>query len=330
MGEVIDMISLKAMASLRVHTPAPTRQPFHGMAWIPGGKFMMGCDHHEAEEAPARRVSVSGFWMDRYPVTNDAFRQFVGETGYVTVAERQPTATDGVNPTPQRMVPGSIVFVRRPTNITTRGTREWWIYVPGAHWRQPEGPGTNIKDKGHHPVVHIAYDDAKAYAAWAGKELPTEAEWEYAARGGLDRMRYAWGDEFMPRGMQMANTWPGDYTDRAVALGTTPAGSFLPNGYGLYDMTGNTWEWTQDWYQEHKHAPGSFLTSNNPRGGTREKSYDERLHPHLVARKVIKGGSYLCSSSQGGCCRPAARVAHPVDMTTCDLGFRCIVRTQDV
>jgi len=323
MGEVIDMISRKAEASLRVVPLAPGRQPFHGMAWIPAGNFLMGSDHYGPEEAPARRVSLSGFWMDRYPVTNDAFRQFVGETGYVTLAERQPASTDRPGAT-TRMSAGSIVFVRRPPRVT-RNEREWWLFVPGAHWRQPEGPGTTSKDKGHHPVVHIAYEDAEAYAKWAGKELPTEAEWEYAARGGLDGMRFAWGDEFLPRGRQMANTWPGDYTDLAVPLGTSPAGSFPPNGYGLYDMTGNAWEWTQDWYEDKRSLKA--FANNNPRGGTREKSYDERTHPYLVPRKTIKGGSYLCASSQGGC-RPAARSAHPIDMATCDLGFRCIVRTQ--
>jgi sulfatase modifying factor 1 len=317
-----------------VHTEPSLEQTartvLEGMVWIPGGTFLMGSDRHYPEERPAHRVSVDGFWMDAHAVTNDEFARFVAATGYVTVAERAPDPADYPGAKPELLVPGSAVFPKPARRVDLRNPYEWWAYVPGADWRHPLGPDSSIDGLGDHPVVHVAYEDALAYARWAGKDLPTEAEWEFAARGGLDGATYAWGDEFLPGGRIMANTWQGEFPIQNLVLDgyewTSPVGSFPPNGYGLYDMIGNVWEWTSDWYREYGDVVRPCCASTNPRGGERDASYDPRTPESRIPRKVIKGGSYLCAPNYCRRYRPAARLAQPVDTSTCHLGFRCVVR----
>jgi formylglycine-generating enzyme required for sulfatase activity len=308
----------------------PDVPPYPDMLWIRGGTFQMGSDHHYREEAPVHRVSVDGFWIDRYAVTNADFRRFVETTGYVTLAERAPDPADYPGALPELLVPASVVFRPPPQRVDLRNPYHWWTYVPGADWRHPQGPGSSLHDLERHPVVHVAYEDADAYAQWVGKELPTEAEWEYAARGGLDGAAYAWGEEFAPGGRQMANTWQGEFPVENLLLdgfaGTAPVGSFPPNGYGLYEMIGNVWEWTTDWYEDHHQVASACCTIGNPRGGDRERSYDPQMAEIRIPRKVMKGGSHLCAPNYCRRYRPAARMPQPVDTSTCHLGFRCIVR----
>jgi len=311
--------------------PLDSKTPPEGMVWVPGGTFLMGSDRHYPEEAPVHEVTVDGFWMDACAVTNDQFRRFVEETGYVTVAERVPDPADYPGAIPELLVPASVVFRPPRHRVDLRNHFNWWTYVPGADWRHPFGPESSIDGLGDHPVVHIAYEDAEAYARWADKELPTEAEWEFAARGGLDGATYAWGEEFTPGGQYMANTWQGEFPIQNLALDgfewTAPVRSFPPNGYGLYEMIGNVWEWTSDGYQPHSDAVhGTCCARINPRGGERERSIDPRTPTIRIPRKVIKGGSYLCAPNYCRRYRPAARVAQPVDTSTCHLGFRCISR----
>ncbi len=222
------------------------------MVPVPGGTFAMGSEDFYPEERPVRRVTVAGFLMDAQQVTAAEFRRFVRETGYVTVAERPLDPADYPDADPELLVPGSLVFRRTDGPVPLDDVRSWWEYVPGAFWKRPAGPGSTINGRDRHPVVHVAYEDAEAYAAWAGKELPTEAEWEFAARGGLDGATFAWGDEHMPGGTPMANTWQGEFPWQNLKEdgfeGTSPVGSFPPNGYGLHDMCGNVWEWTSDWF----------------------------------------------------------------------------------
>ncbi len=305
--------------------------PLDGMAWVPGGTFRMGSDDHYPEEAPAHAVSVAGFWMDRHPVTNAEFQRFVAATGYVTVAERELDPAQYPGALPDRLVPGAVVFVK-PAGFVGLGSHfAWWDYVPGACWRRPAGPGSSAAGLARHPVVHVAFEDAAAYAAWAGKELPTEAEWELAARGGLEGKQYAWGDELSPGGRIMANVWQGEFPhENFVEDGwerTSPVGSFPPNGHGLYDMIGNVWEWTTDWWQEHARVKGSCCCAiPDPRGGEREASFDPRQPAVRIPRKVLKGGSYLCAPNYCVRYRPAARIPQQVDTGTGHQGFRCIVR----
>ena len=227
------------------------KAPVKGMTWVPGGAFAMGSDAFYPEERPVRRVEVEGFWIDRHPVTVAQFGRFVGETGYVTVAERPLDPADYPEADPADLVPGSLVFRKTRGPVDLGDVRSWWRYVPGAFWRQPEGPESTAAGRQRHPVTHVAYEDAAAYAAWAGKELPTESEWERAARGGLEGAIFAWGDEIAPGGRLMANTWQGEFPWQNLRAdgyeGTSPVGTFPPNGYGLYDMTGNVWEWTADY-----------------------------------------------------------------------------------
>jgi sulfatase modifying factor 1 len=225
-----------------------------------------------------------------------------------------------------------VVFQKPRQRVDLRNHYNWWGYVPGANWRHPEGPVSSLKGRAQHPVVHVAYEDAEAYAKWAGKELPTEAEWEFAARGGLDAAEFTWGNEFTPSGKLMANTWQGEFPWQNLLTdgyeGTAPVGSFPPNGYGLYDMAGNVWEWTTDWYQDHNQIPHSCCASFNPKGGDRERSYDPCVPEIKIPRKVMKGGSFLCAPNYCRRYRPAARMSQPVDTATCHLGFRCIVRAE--
>jgi len=300
------------------------------MAWIPGGTFRMGSDSHYPEEAPAHNVTVDGFWMGRHTVTNADFKRFVDATGYVTAAERPANPEDYPGAKPEMLVPSSVMFKKATGPVDLKNHFNWWMYVPGANWRRPRGPGSHIKALMNHPVVHVAFEDAEAYAAWAGMALPTEAEWEFAARGGLEGAEFVWGNEFTPNGKPMANTWQGDFPwQNLVEDGyewTAPVGAFPPNGYGLFEMAGNVWEWTTDWFQDHAKIKKACCTIDNPRGCDPEQSYDPRTPEIKIARKVMKGGSYLCAPNYCRRYRPAARMAQPVDTSTCHLGFRCIVR----
>jgi formylglycine-generating enzyme len=285
------------------------------MTWIPGGTFRMGSEDFYPEERPVREVAVDGFWMDEHPVTVAEFRRFVKATGYVTLAEQVPDPELYPDADPAQLVPGSLVF--RPTRgpVPLDDYRAWWAHVPGASWRRPEGRGSDTYTRARHPVVHIAHEDALAYARWAGRALPTEAEWERAARGGLDGATFAWGDEPLPGGRHMANTWQGEFPWRDDGLdghvGTSPVGSFPPNGYGLADVCGNVWEWTADDFP-HEPAHGACCA---PAPGD------------AIPRKVIKGGSHLCAPSYCLRYRPAARQAQAVESSTSHLGFRCVLRT---
>ena len=309
---------------------APGKPPADDMVWIPGGTYRMGSDHHYPEEAPAHNVSVGGFWISRYAVTNEQFARFVNATGHVTVAERPADPAQYPDAKPELLVPSSVMFRKAKGPVDLRNPYNWWTYVAGADWRHPFGPGSSIRALMKHPVVHVAFEDAEAYAAWAGHALPTEAEWEHAARGGLQEAEFAWGDELMPDGKPMANFWQGEFPWRNDLIdgfeGAAPVGSFPPNGYGLYEMCGNVWEWTTDWYQDHGKITKPCCTIDNPRGGDVADSYDQRELHLRIPRKVMKGGSYLCAPSYCRRYRPAARMAQPVDTSTCHLGFRCIVR----
>jgi formylglycine-generating enzyme required for sulfatase activity len=290
--------------------------PRDGMAWIPEGTFAMGGEEFYPEERPVHDVAVEGFWMDERPVTVGQFRRFVKATGYVTLAERQPDAADYPDADPELLKPGSLVFrpTRGPADLGDH--RNWWAYLPGACWHSPEGPGSDTYTRGRHPVTHVAYEDAAAFADWAGKALPTEAEWERAARGGLAGARFSWGDEETPGGARMANTWQGGFpwenTLEDGHAGTSPVGAFPPNGFGLYDVCGNVWEWTSDFYAGAHDA--SFCC---PPPGDGD-----------FPRRVIKGGSHLCAPSYCLRYRPAARQGQTIDSSTSHLGFRCIARAE--
>jgi formylglycine-generating enzyme len=302
------------------------------MRWIPGGTFGMGAEFTYPEEAPIHDVTVGGFRIDEFAVTNADFAEFVAATGYLTVAERDvdPAAYPGAQP--ELLQPGGTVFFMPKGRVDMRDITSRWAFVPGANWRHPEGPSSTIEGREREPVVQVAFEDAAAYAAWAGKELPTEAEWEFAARGGLDGALFCWGGEFNPGGQWMANTWQGQFPFRDLALdgfaGRAPVGSFPPNGYGLYDMAGNVWEWTTDWYADRHLADGkpSCCGPGAPRGGTMASSYDPALPDIRIPRRVIKGGSYLCAPNYCRRYRPAARQPQMVDSGTCHIGFRCVIR----
>ena len=304
--------------------------PYPGMLWIPGGDFLMGSDRHYPEEAPAHRARVGGFWMDKFTVTNADFAKFVEATGHVTLAEKPANPDDYPGARPEMLAPSSSMFKKPPGPVDMSNHYNWWVYVKGANWRHPRGPASSIKKLMDHPVVHVAFEDVEAYANWAGKEIATEAEWEFAARGGLDGADYVWGDELVPGGQYMANTWQGDFPHRNTCAdgfeGTAPVGSFPPNGYGLHDMAGNVWQWTSDWYQEHGKIDSPCCTMDNPRGAEREASFDPRQPDIRIPRKVTKGGSHLCAPSYCRRYRPAARMAQPVDTSISHLGFRLIVR----
>jgi formylglycine-generating enzyme required for sulfatase activity len=302
------------------------------MVWIPGGTFLMGSNDHYREERPAHRVTVDGFWMDRSPVTNDQFARFVGMAHHTTLAELAPNPADYPGAAPELLHPGSLVFVKPPYRVSLRDHSNWWRFVLGADWQHPRGPQSTLVGLSAHPVVHVTYADAEAFARWRGKQLPTEAEWEFAARGGLDGATYAWGEELMPGGRAMANTWQGRFPDEnTLADGwetTSPVGAFPPNPYGLYDMIGNVWEWTVDWYRPSHpvEATKPCCVPRNPRGGNLVESLDKATPDIRIPRKVLKGGSHLCSPNYCQRYRPAARFPEPIDTSTSHLGFRCIVR----
>jgi formylglycine-generating enzyme required for sulfatase activity len=299
---------------------------------IPGGVFYMGSDKHYPEEAPVHRVKVDTFFIDRTPVTNRQFKTFVRETGYVTLAEKVPDSRDYPGALPHMLYAGSLVFLSPPHINNLQDWSQWWSFMKGADWRHPYGPKSNINTVDHHPVVHVAYEDALAYAKWVGKDLPTEAEWEFAARGGLERADYAWGDEFTPGGKHMANTWQGEFPRQNMCDDgfdrTSPVTAFPPNGYGVHDMIGNVWEWTSDWFSP-KHeadAPKTCCIPENPRGGREADSYDACQPNIKIPRRVLKGGSHLCAPNYCRRYRPAARHAEPVDTSTSHVGFRCVIR----
>jgi formylglycine-generating enzyme len=296
-----------------------------GMVRVEGGTYGMGSEEFYPEERPVHRVTVDDFWIDEHPVTAADFRRFVRETGYTTVAERQLDPADYPDAEPELLVPGSLVFRKSSGPVSLTDFRNWWEYVPGAFWKKPGGPGTTINGRDRHPVVQVAYEDAETYAAWAGKSLPTEAEWEYAARGGLDGARFAWGDEEVPNATRMANTWQGDFPWRNSKEdgfeGTSPVKSFAPNGHGLYDMCGNVWEWTTDFFtmRHPDEVERPCCVPRNPRVTSPQVE-------EAIPRRVIKGGSHLCAPSYCLRYRPAARQGEAVDTSTGHIGFRCVVR----
>jgi sulfatase modifying factor 1 len=312
--------------------PVDEQAVHHNMVWISGGTFRMGSDKHYPEEAPVHRVTVDGFWIDRTPVTNRDFRKFINATGYVTFAELAPDPKDYPGALPRMLKAGSLVFAPPNRPVGLCGWSQWWTFKFGADWRRPYGPRSSISGLDDHPVVHVAYCDAEAYATWAGKTLPTEAEWEFAARGGLDGAEFAWGDEFTPGGRAMANTWQGDFPHHNLASDgyerTSPVKAFPANGYGVHDMMGNVWEWTADWYapKHEADAPKACCIPENPRGGTEAGSFDPRQPQVRIPRKVLKGGSHLCAPNYCRRYRPAARHAQPIDSSTSHIGFRCVVR----
>jgi formylglycine-generating enzyme required for sulfatase activity len=294
------------------------------MVEIPSGEFLMGSESFYPEERPVRPARVERFWIDRHHVTNDEFAAFVEATRYVTVAER-PLELAGVPGAPVQTYPaGSLVFRQTDGPVDVSDSRLWWKYVPGAQWRHPQGPESTIDGLGDHPVVHVAYEDCEAYARWAGKELPTEAEWEFAARGGLESKNFTWGDEMEPGGALMANTWQGEFpwqnTLRDGFARTSPFGAFPANGYGLFDMAGNAWEWTADWYRADPGVPASPCCSPV------DESYDPGSPEIRIPRKVLKGGSHLCAPNYCLRFRPAARMPQMVDTGMSHLGFRCVRR----
>jgi len=282
----------------------------------------MGSSAHYPEEAPVRDVAVDGFWIDPCPVTNAEYADFVSATGYVTVAERALDPADFPGAPPENLVPGSLVFTPTPGPVDLRHINLWWTWTPGASWRHPDGPQSAIEGREDEPVVHVAYEDAEAYSVWAGKALPSEAEWEYAARGGLDGAPYVWGDEPEPVGERLANYWHGDFPWRAAdGYGArVRVGSFPANGYGLYDMAGNVWDWTADWYLDRPSDQSTHACC------VPEQAYDPAQPQFRIPRRVVKGGSYLCADSYCLRYRPAARRPQMIDTGMSHIGFRCVRR----
>ncbi|HEY2048246.1 MAG TPA: formylglycine-generating enzyme family protein [Caulobacteraceae bacterium] len=310
---------------------ARPKSPHPGMIRIAGGRFHMGSDRHYPEEAPTRWVEVGSFWIDETPVTNREFAHFVRETGWITVAEQAPEPSQYPGALPEMLTPSSLVFVPTSGPVPLDDLHAWWRYTPGANWRRPLGPESNLVGLWDHPVVHVAWADVAAYAVWAGKELPTEAEWEFAARGGLDDAEFAWGDELHPGGRVMANTWQGRFPfenrKRGGNFRTSRVGAFPANGYGLCDMIGNVWEWTQDWWSASPAKTTSPCCAlRNPLGGGEEESTEPSCPGGHIPRKVLKGGSHLCAPSYCRRYRPAARHAQPIDTSMSHIGFRCVVR----
>jgi sulfatase modifying factor 1 len=314
-----DLIERSVPSDNQNHDHCLAKADTERMVWIPGGAFLMGSDKFYREERPVRPAHVEGFWMDRFLVTNADFAAFVEATGYLTFAERMPSPEMYPDADPSLLVPGSSVFAKPKGPVSLSDYRAWWSYVPGACWCRPEGPGSSIEGRAKHPVVHIAYEDALAYAGWIGKALPLETEWEYAARGGLDGANFPWGDEPYPDGRHMANTWQGRFpwenTGNDGYEGTSPVGAFPPNGYGLFDAVGNVWEWTASPYRigiqgEEQRSCCSTGDASNPQS----------------MKRVVKGGSHLCAPNYCLRFRPAARQGEAIDTSTSHIGFRCIRR----
>lgn len=318
------------MPSLTKSKPAKRRK-LADMKLIRGREFLMGSNDHYPEEAPVRRAAVGEYWIDEHPVTNAEFAEFVAGTGYVTFAEIAPDPRDYPGMPLEMARAGSAVFTPTEGPVPTDNPGQWWSFVFGADWRHPLGPESSIDQIMDHPVVQVAWTDAAAYAKWAGKSLPTEAEWEFAARGGLEGAAFAWGDELAPQGRMMANYWQGQFPWRnSLEDGyerTSPVGSYPANGYGLYDMIGNVWEWTADWYTDATAEPAKTCCGPpRARTGEEAESYDPGAAQIRIPRKVMKGGSHLCAESYCQRYRPAARYAQPVDSPTSHTGFRCVVR----
>jgi formylglycine-generating enzyme required for sulfatase activity len=304
------------------------------MIALAGGSFAMGSERFYPEEAPVRQVRVDPFWIDETPVTNAAFAAFVAATGHVTLAETAVDAADYPGMDPAMAVAGSLVFHRTAGPVDLQDYSQWWDFRPGADWRHPLGTASTLDGLDDHPVVHVAVADAEAYAQWAGKALPTEAEWEFAARGGHEGWDYAWGNALAPGGAMLANYWQGAFPFANQLLDgwerTSPVGVFPANAYGLADMIGNVWEWTADWYAKPKierKAKGSCCTPANPRGATRRDSFDPAMPGSRTGRRVIKGGSHLCAENYCQRYRPAARSPQATDTSTGHIGFRCVVRS---
>lgn len=311
----------------KINPPTPPGKAPAGMVWIPGGSFWMGSDEpHMNDTHPWHRVYVDGFWMDKTVVTNDQFAKFVKATGYVTVAERKPKAADFPGAPPENLVAGAVIFTPPDHPVGLDDHYQWWSYVKGANWRHPEGPKSSIKDRMNHPVVEIAYEDALAYCKWAGARLPTEAEFEFAARGGLDRKRYGWGDEFTPNGKYMANTFQGHFPDHNTGadghIATAAVGSYPPNAYGLFDIAGNVWEWTSDWYRAdyYETLAATGRIAMNPQG---PKDSLDPSEPG-VAKHVQRGGSFLCTDQYCSRYVPGGRGKGEPNTGTNHLGFRCV------
>ncbi|HET7380076.1 MAG TPA: formylglycine-generating enzyme family protein [Gaiellales bacterium] len=315
---------------------APPGAAPNGMVWIPGGEFSMGARQGDGmdrvgmqateDSRPIHRVYVDGFWMDRSDVTNDEFAAFVRATGYVTVAERTPRAEDFPGTPPENLVAGSVVFSPPHHMVSLDNHFQWWSYVKGANWRHPLGPASDLTGKGNYPVVHVAYEDAAAYAKWAGKRLPTEAEWEFAARGGLSGKTYAWGDSFRPAGKWMANTHQGTFpivdSGSDGHQGITAVAQYPANGYGLFDMAGNVWQWTSDWYRPdyYKTLAISGQVVRNPQGPAESFDPDEPG----TRKKVHRGGSFLCTDQYCSRYMVGTRGKGEIDTGTNHLGFRCV------
>jgi sulfatase modifying factor 1 len=316
--------------------PAPPNAPA-GMAWIPGGEFSMGAQQNDSlndvgmqatvDSRPIHRVYVDGFWMDKTDVTNAEFARFVKATNYVTVAERKPNAKDFPDAPPENLVAGAVVFSPPDHMVSLDDHFQWWSYVHGANWRHPEGPQSSLKGRDNFPVVDVAYEDAQAYAKWAGKRLPTEAEWEFAARGGLSGKLYPWGDEFRPGGKWMANTHQGQFPVKDTGddghIGISEVAIFPPNGYGLYDMAGNVWQWTSDWYRPDYYARlmAAGSTVKNPTGPSSAYDPGEPNEP----KRVQRGGSFLCTDQYCSRYMVGTRGKGEVSTGTNHLGFRCVV-----
>ena len=313
------------------------------MVWIPGGEFLMGSDHELAKpnERPTHRVRLAGFWMDRTHVTNAEFAEFVRATGYLTTAERKPDwetlrvqVPEGTpRPDDSQLVAGAMVFKGTDQPVSLDDWSQWWTYMAGANWRHPQGPGSSIEGKEQHPVVQVSYEDAQAYARWAGKRLPTEAEWEYAARGGLDQATYAWGDEFVVNGQVMANTWdtkarpfPVVSAKAGGAAGTSRVKTFPANGYGLYDMTGNAWQWVSDWYRiDYFARQAGHGVTDNPQGPADSYDPEDRFAPPSAPKRVTRGGSFLCNVDYCLSYRPSARRGNDPYNPMSHIGFRLVM-----
>jgi len=334
------IIALSAWTAFAFFLPASAPQIVErdGMMWVPGGSFLMGSDHKLAQdnERPAHRVKVDGFWMDKHHVTNAQFRKFVEATGYVTTAEKRPdwetlkvqSPPGTPRPPDEVLVPGAMVFVGTDAPVSLRDWSQWWRYVPGASWKHPQGPGSTIEGKDDHPVVQVSYEDAQAYAKWIGKRLPTEAEWEFAARGGLEQATYAWGDDLAPEGQQMANYWDvkqGRFPVMRAKVGTSPVGTYPPNGYGLHDMTGNAWQWVADRYGfDHFREQSKLKLIENPKGPAQSYDPDDGAVPVHAPKRVTRGGSFLCNVDYCLSYRPSARRGTDPYNPMSHIGFRLV------
>lgn len=325
LAALVAVVCVRIPATAKTTATAPERPAPADMVWIPGGEFTMGSEHF-GDARPVHRVAVDGFWMDVTEVTNAQWKRFADATGYVTVAERVPRAEDYPGAPPENLVAGSVVFAPPPTEVPLDNHLRWWSYVAGADWRHPEGPATSIDGRMDHPVVHVAWGDVQAYATWASKRLPTEAEWEFAARGGLDGKAYAWGDDFRPHGKFMANTFQGHFPDHNTGedgfVKTAPVKTFPANGYGLYGMAGNVWEWVSDWYRPDYFArlAAAGGVTHNPKGPS------DSVDPSQpgVTKRVQKGGSFLCTDQYCARYMPGGRGKGEPDTGTNHTGFRCV------